>query len=78
MLVIKRKTSESILIGEDIEIIITEISQDKVNIAINAPRDIKIIRKELADTCEFNITASKKINKSVLTSIKSKLKKSEK
>lgn len=74
MLVIKRKESEAILIGEDIEIIITEISQDKVNIAINAPRDIKIIRKELADTFEFNITASEKVNRNVLTGIKSKLK----
>ncbi|HAS92603.1 MAG TPA: carbon storage regulator [Clostridiales bacterium] len=54
MLVIKRKVSESILIGDDIEIIISEISQDKVKIAISAPQDIKITRKELAETCEFN------------------------
>jgi len=45
MLVIKRKVSESILIGDDIEIIISEISQDKVKIAISAPQDIKITRK---------------------------------
>lgn len=76
MLVIKRKVSESILIGEDIEIIVTGISQDKVNIAINAPKDIKIIRKELADTCEFNIIASEKINKTLLSNIKNKLKNS--
>jgi carbon storage regulator len=73
MLVIKRKVSESILIGEDIEIIVTGISNDKVNIAINAPKDIKIIRKELADTCEFNIIASEKINKTILADIKNKL-----
>ena len=69
MLVIKRKESESILVGDDIEIIITEISQDKV---------IKIIRKELSDTCKFNIIASEKINKNVLTNIKNKLKNTEK
>lgn len=74
MLVIKRKISESILIGDDIEIIISEVSQDKVKIAINAPKDVKITRKELAETCEFNITASEKINKTSLISIKDKLK----
>ncbi len=78
MLVIKRKVSESIMIGDDIEIIISEISQDKVKIAINAPKEIKITRKELAETCEFNITASEKIDKNSLNNIKSKLKSSEK
>lgn len=74
MLVIKRKASESILIGDDIEIIISEITADKVKIAINAPKDIKVTRKELAETCEFNISASEKVNKVSLISIKDKLK----
>lgn len=74
MLVIKRKVSESILIGDDIEIIVSEISQEKVKIAINAPKEIKITRKELAETYEFNITASEKINKISLNNIKSQLK----
>jgi carbon storage regulator len=73
MLVIKRKVSESILIGDDIEIIISEISQDKVKIAINAPREIKITRKELAETCEFNMLASEKINKISIAEVKNKL-----
>lgn len=75
MLVVKRKVSESILIGDDIEIIIAEISSDKVKIAINAPKDIKITRKELVETCEFNISASETINKASLSSIKDKIKK---
>lgn len=74
MLVIKRKVSESILIGDDIEIIISEIDQDKVKIAINAPLDIKIVRKELAETYEFNKIASEKINKTSLNDVKDKLK----
>jgi carbon storage regulator len=73
MLVIKRKVSESILIGDDIEILISEISQDKVKIAINAPKDIKITRKELAETCEFNINASEQISKITLNNIKQSL-----
>ena len=78
MLVIKRKVSESIMIGDDIEIIISEISQDKVKLAINAPKEIKITRKELAETCEFNITASEKIDKNSLNNIKNRLKSTEK
>jgi len=74
MLVIKRKATESILIGDDIEIIISEISSDKVKICINAPKEIKISRKELVETCEFNITASEKTNRDSIISINSKLK----
>jgi len=74
MLVIKRKETESILIGDDIEIIISEISLGKVKVCINAPKEIKISRKELVETCEFNLTASEKPNKESFLSIKSRLK----
>lgn len=78
MLVIKRKVSESILIGDDIEIIISDISQDKVKIAINAPKEIKVIRKELKETFEFNKTASEKIDKNSLNYLKTQLKSANK
>ena len=78
MLVIKRKVSESILIGDDIEIIISEISQDKVKVAINAPKEIKVIRKELKETFEFNKTASEKIDKGSLENLKSQIKNANK
>ena len=38
MLVISRKVSESIIIGDNIEIIVSEISGDRVKICINAPK----------------------------------------
>ena len=44
-LVISRRTNERIMIGDDIEILISEISKDKVDIAINAPKNISIKRK---------------------------------
>jgi carbon storage regulator len=47
LLVLARKKNESILIGDDIEIIITEISDDKVKIGIKAPKAMKVFRKEL-------------------------------
>jgi len=47
MLVLTRKQGESILIGEEIEIKIIEVSKNEVKIGIQAPKDVKVIRKEL-------------------------------
>lgn len=52
MLVLTRKKDESILIGDGIEIIISEISEDKVKLAIKAPKNVKIFRKELIKAVE--------------------------
>ncbi|MDF2840361.1 MAG: hypothetical protein K0Q99_1133 [Clostridia bacterium] len=52
MLVLARKKNESIIIGENIEIIITEITEDKVKIGIRAPKNMKIFRKELLQEVE--------------------------
>jgi carbon storage regulator len=47
LLVLTRKTTESIQIGHDIEITILSISGDQVKIGINAPKDVEIHRKEI-------------------------------
>lgn len=47
MLVLSRKVGETIFIGEDIEVIISEVKGDQVKIAIRAPRHVDIIRGEL-------------------------------
>lgn len=47
MLILQRKIGQAIFIGNDIKITIQDISSDKVKIAIDAPKDIKIIRDEL-------------------------------
>jgi carbon storage regulator len=47
MLVIGRKKGESLLIGDDVEITIVKIENGSVKIAINAPREINILRSEL-------------------------------
>lgn len=47
MLVITRKKGESLLIGDDIEIKITKIEDGSVKIAIDAPKDKIILRKEV-------------------------------
>jgi len=47
MLVLKRKALQSILIGEDIRIIILSIENGKVKIGIEAPNGVKVVREEL-------------------------------
>ncbi len=47
MLVISRKREESLVIGDNIEVKIVKIEENSVKIAIDAPRDLKILRKEL-------------------------------
>lgn len=49
MLVLSRKKNQSIMIGDNIEIIVTEITEDKVRIGINAPKSFKVFRKELIE-----------------------------
>lgn len=47
MLVLSRKAGETIWIGEDVEIFISEVKGDQVKIGIRAPRSIDVIRGEL-------------------------------
>lgn len=54
MLVVTRKTDESIMIADNIEITVLEISKDKVKIGINAPREVKIFRSELKTLKQTN------------------------
>lgn len=46
-LVLTRKEGESIMVGHDIEIAVARIQGDKVRIAVKAPKDIPIVRKEV-------------------------------
>ncbi|MGH2993207.1 MAG: carbon storage regulator CsrA [Solirubrobacterales bacterium] len=47
MLVLTRKTNQSIMIGDDVEISVLAVSGDKVRIGIAAPRDVPVFRKEV-------------------------------
>ena len=58
MLVVTRKQDESLIISEDIEVTILEISKDKVKIGISAPKDVKIIRSELKAARQTNEQAA--------------------
>jgi len=47
LLVLTRKSNQSIMIGDEIEISVLSIMGEKVRIGIQAPRDIPVFRKEV-------------------------------
>jgi len=54
MLVLSRKKNEVIMLGDDIRIVVIDIRGDKVRLAIEAPRDIIVHRKEVFDAIKRN------------------------
>ncbi|TWT66737.1 hypothetical protein Pla123a_46250 [Posidoniimonas polymericola] len=52
MLVLSRKANESIQIGDNVTVEIRRIAGNRVTVAINAPRDVRILRGELKQTVE--------------------------
>jgi carbon storage regulator len=49
MLVLSRKTGESIIILENIVVTVVGIQGDKVRLGIEAPRDVAVHRREVYD-----------------------------
>jgi carbon storage regulator len=47
MLVLTRKSNQSIMIGDEIEVSVLAIMGEKVRIGIEAPRSIPVFRKEV-------------------------------
>jgi carbon storage regulator len=47
MLVLTRKTNQSIMIGDEIEVTVLAVAKDKIRIGITAPREISVFRKEV-------------------------------
>ncbi|NLM61370.1 MAG: carbon storage regulator CsrA [Clostridiales bacterium] len=67
MLILTRKLGQSLIIGDGIEVSIVDVSGDKVKVGISAPKDVKILRSELAETMEVNkIAAESRTDRSVL------------
>ena len=58
MLILRRKKNESILIGDNIRITVVESASDGVRLAIDAPKQISILREELSIAEQENKSAS--------------------
>lgn len=49
MLVLTRKLHQSIIIGDEIEVVVLEVRGEQVRIGIRAPKDVTVHRKEIYD-----------------------------
>ncbi len=47
MLVLTRKVHQSIVIGEDIEVVVLEVRGEQVRLGIKAPKEVAVHRKEI-------------------------------
>jgi carbon storage regulator len=47
MLVLTRRSNQSIMIGDDVEVTILAVSGEKVRVGISAPTDVPVFRKEV-------------------------------
>jgi len=61
MLVLSRKKNESIVINDDITIVVVEIRGDKVRLGVEAPKEVPVHRREVYDA----IKRSEKENNSI-------------
>jgi len=70
MLVLTRKTNQSIMIGDDVEISVLAVAGDKVRIGITAPRDVPVFRKEVylsiqAENGKVTAGSGQRVNKAL-------------
>lgn len=54
MLILQRKPGEELVIGENISISVISVEGNRVRLAISAPREVPILRRELLDASEAN------------------------
>lgn len=60
MLVLSRKTGESICIGENIRITVVELQHGKVRIGIESPPEVHVVRTELLPKIKFELGAQRR------------------
>jgi carbon storage regulator len=58
MLVLTRKKNESIVINDDITIVVVEIRGDKVRLGVEAPKEVPVHRREVFDAIRRNEAAA--------------------
>ncbi len=52
MLVLTRKVNQSIMIGDDIEVVVLEVRGEQVRLGIKAPRNVTVHRREIYDAIQ--------------------------
>lgn len=58
MLVLSRKKNESIVINNEITIVVVEIRGDKVRLGVEAPKEVPVHRREVYDAIQRAVDAN--------------------
>lgn len=66
MLILHRKKGQSLTIDDKITLTVLEAGSEGVKLAIDAPRDISILRSELKEATVENKMASKEVSRDAL------------
>ncbi|MEJ9229492.1 carbon storage regulator CsrA [Peribacillus butanolivorans] len=69
MLVLTRKSNESIMIGNDIEITVLAIEGEQIKLGINAPKNVEIHRKEIYLSIQQENNEATKTETSILENL---------
>lgn len=77
MLVIRRRTGETLLIGGEIEVEVLEIASSQVKLGIRAPKQVVVLRKEIRITEQENRAAAGEKSGAAINSLCRTLKKRE-
>lgn len=59
MLVLARKKNQSIIIGDNIEIVVVELGNDQVKIGISAPQNVSVHRKEVYESIKTEMEGAR-------------------
>ena len=70
MLVIGRKKGQSVIIGDDIEVTVVKVEDGAVKLAINAPKEITILRKELVEEIQQENKSAASVDFTILNKLK--------
>lgn len=70
MLILNRKAGESIILNEEIEVTILEITDGKIKLGIEAPKNVTILRKEVYEAVRAENEASVNISADIMKVLK--------
>ena len=69
MLILQRRKGQSLSINNNITLTIVDTGADWVKLAIDAPKEIPVLRAELVEAAAENQEASRTVSKEVLNKI---------
>lgn len=55
MLILTRRIGETLVIGDDIRIVVCGVSGDQIRLGIDAPRDVPVHRQEIAERIKAGV-----------------------